>query len=390
MKKIKILSFVGYYLPGYKSGGPIRTMSNMVNRLGDVFNFSIVTSDSDLGDSTPYRNVKINKWNNLGKETVYYISRENYTLFRIHTIINTTDHNIIYLNSLFSPIFTLKPLLLRLFHLVPRKPWVLAPRGELSPGALRLKHFRKTIFLTIARAVGLYSNIIWQASSEYEKNEILKWFGSVAKVYIAPNIPFLSKKTLKVKKNIDKKVGRLRIVFLSRISPKKNLAGALKMLRGLEGEISISIFGPIEDKIYWKTCQRLMNDLPQNIKATYCGIVKHDKVRGIMESHELFLFPTLGENYGHVIVEALSAGCPILISDQTPWRDMEKYGVGWDIPLDGMTRFKETLQYVIFMNRKEYSKMSVNAQEYGLNVEKDETVIDQNRQLFFNQLEVTI
>ncbi len=51
--RITILAFIGHYLPGYKAGGPIRTLENMVDALGDEFEFRIVTSDRDLGDGDP-------------------------------------------------------------------------------------------------------------------------------------------------------------------------------------------------------------------------------------------------------------------------------------------------------------------------------------------------
>ena len=44
-----ILSFAGHYLPGYKAGGPIRSIANMVDQLGDEFDFRIVAGDRDLG-----------------------------------------------------------------------------------------------------------------------------------------------------------------------------------------------------------------------------------------------------------------------------------------------------------------------------------------------------
>jgi len=63
-----ILTFVGCYLPGYRGGGPIRTIANMVDRLGDEFEFRIITMDRDLGDVKPYENVKVDSWNAVGKE----------------------------------------------------------------------------------------------------------------------------------------------------------------------------------------------------------------------------------------------------------------------------------------------------------------------------------
>ena len=75
---------------------------------------------------------------------------------------------------------------------------------------------------------------------------------------------------------------------------------------------------------YWEKCQRIIDDLPENIQVKYNGTIGHEKVVREMASHDLFFLPTLGENFGHVIFEALAAGCPILISDQTPWRNLEK------------------------------------------------------------------
>jgi len=56
---MKILTSVGYYLPGYKAGGPIRTLANMVDKLGDDFQFKIVTADRDFDDMKPYPEIKL-------------------------------------------------------------------------------------------------------------------------------------------------------------------------------------------------------------------------------------------------------------------------------------------------------------------------------------------
>ncbi len=57
-KKKVILCFVSYYLPGFKSGGPLRTIANMVDHLAPDFDFWIVTRDRDLGDAHGYENIK--------------------------------------------------------------------------------------------------------------------------------------------------------------------------------------------------------------------------------------------------------------------------------------------------------------------------------------------
>lgn len=57
-----ILTFVARYLPGYKSGGPVRTIANMVQQIGDDFDFRIVTFDRDALDVEAYPGVAIDDW----------------------------------------------------------------------------------------------------------------------------------------------------------------------------------------------------------------------------------------------------------------------------------------------------------------------------------------
>ena len=102
----------------------------------------------------------------------------------------------------------------------------------------------------------------------------------------------------------------------------------------------------------------------------------------VFQNYHLFFFPTLGENFGHVIIEALVAGCPILISDQTPWRNLETAGVGWDIPLDQPEKFTELLQQCVDMDNASMQEFSARAMEYGLEKALDADVIRQNRELF--------
>ena len=65
--KKKILCFVNYYLPGFRSGGPVRTISNIVDQLGDEFEFMIVCSNHDAGETKLYQNIIEDGWQNIGK-----------------------------------------------------------------------------------------------------------------------------------------------------------------------------------------------------------------------------------------------------------------------------------------------------------------------------------
>src|SRR5690554_6015361 len=107
--KPRILSFLNYYLPGYEAGGPLRTLANMVDHLGDEFEFYIVTRDRDINDSAPYENVVPDRWQAVGKAQVYYVSPRNETVASFKQLMADTPHDMVYLNSFFDAGYTLKP-----------------------------------------------------------------------------------------------------------------------------------------------------------------------------------------------------------------------------------------------------------------------------------------
>jgi glycosyltransferase involved in cell wall biosynthesis len=249
---------------------------------------------------------------------------------------------------------------------------------------LALKRFKKRLYLAVAKSLGLYHDVIWQASTVYEAADIRRWFGDHVPVIVASNLPAQVPGVNGQMSRREKVAGHLKIVFLSRISRMKNLDGALTMLQGLKGEIQFNIYGPLEakDQDYWAECQKKISLLPPNIKVKYWGGVEYSQVAAIMREHDLFFLPTLGENFGHVILDALHSGCPVLISDKTPWRDLEAKGVGWVFPLSEPDRFRRVIEACIEMGPQEHARLSAAARSFAREIAQDQSVIQQNRNLF--------
>ncbi|MEW6738682.1 MAG: glycosyltransferase family 4 protein [Nitrospirota bacterium] len=381
-EKIKILVFVDYYLPGYKSGGPIRSIFNIVERLGDEFIFKIITRAHDYGDLTPYPHIEVDSWQPCGKAEVIYLSPEKITFKNLRLIILDTEHDIAYLNSFFSPAFTFKPLLLRLINLIPQKPFIVAPRGEFSRGALSIKRFKKKIYLYCTKLIGLYNKVFWHATSIYEEADIRQSFNPHITIITANDMPAPIHIRRGYRKMHEKKVGFLKIAFLSRIARMKNLDSALRILKNIKGNIQFNIYGIKEDDDYWKECESIIRKLPENIRVEYHGCVEHDNVASVFEQHDILFLPSMGENFGHVILEAMLAGCPVLISDKTPWRDLEAKHVGWDLPLDEPERFREILQLLIDMDKSSFETWTKTAYEYGFMISRSEDIEMQTRNMF--------
>jgi len=322
----RVLVVADYYLPGFRAGGPVRAISNTIRRLSSHADFSVVTRNHDADGST-YRDIEAGRWTESAAGRVLYAPRLTPALLQRCVADSACD--VIWLNSFFSRASIAVLVLRRLGRI--RLPVLLAPRGEFAPGALGLKRHRKAVAMRVLRWAGCLRSIQWLASSDAERRDIVEAVGaspitcvpeSVADVPAADE-PWPAKSPR-----------RLRAVFAARIAPTKNLHFLLEVLARCDGDIHLDIVGPLEDPEYWARCRGLLSRLPATVTVEYTGEATHRDLQRRLSNYDVMILPTLGENFGHVIVEAWTAGCPVLVSDRTPWRQLASDGVGWDVALD--------------------------------------------------------
>lgn len=362
-----VLVFCDFYLPGYKSGGSMRTLINTIDRLGAEFDFRVVARDHDgKSDKTPYTEFPPNEWNRIGQALVRHLSKDRINISEFRKIIDDVSPDSIYLNSYFST-FTILPLLLRKMGKMKGLPMIVAPEGEISEAGLKLKSFRKSAFIKAATATGLYNDLLWKVTSEIEAEDTRQLNVRRPKIFIAPN---LSPKTILPDFRHDDKpkkvAGTARLVYLSRIHPVKNLDFLLDALSNVSGDVKLDIFGPVDaDEDYMETCRNLVDELSGSVSVTFKGGIEHSKVAQTLFEYEFFVLPSRTENFGHVFVEALAAGCPLVISDRTPWTGLEYKRIGWDIPLKDMGKWVEVLEHCVRMDEAEYASLSKAARDFA-------------------------
>lgn len=367
MPKNRVLVFCDFYLPGYQSGGGMWTVVNLVDRFRDRFDFFLVTRNYDSkADKTPYTTVKTDQWNKQGGESVYYFSNRNFTVRKFAEIVNEIKPDFIFLNSSFS-VLTFKLLTARKRKMIDKIPVVLAPCGEMSKGAMLSKPLKKIAFLKYSKLVDLYRDVIWKASSDVETSEIQKVLGTDCEIHVAADLtpksilPDYSQELKPVKEK-----GSVRFAVVARLVRKKNIHYFLELLREITtGTVHLDIIGPHEDRRYWQQCLAIINQLPPNITVTAAGASNHvDTLHKLFKSH-FFALPTLNENFGYVFVEAMAAGCPVLTSDRTIWKDIEKHNAGWQIPLEEPQKWVEQINKCIGMEANEFTRMSISARRYA-------------------------
>ena len=353
---MKILIVIGGYFPGKKCGGPPVSVDNFCS-LMKGYDCYIITVNHDLFETTPYENIH-EGWNDRGNSKVLYLNDTEYEIRTFEKVINEIKPDLLYLQGVF------QSCVLPCLHLAKKYKIrvLLAPRGELCEGAFNLKRYKKAPYVKLLRMLGLVKNIHWQSTSDEETEAIMRLMKCKENyIHRLDNIPTIPSKEYPRRNKI---AGEGRFVFLSRIHPKKNLLFAISLFKEIEGHAELDIYGPIEDEDYWEQCQDAIKDLPENVKANYKGLVGHDQVHEVFSQYDAFLFPTLSENYGHVIAESLIVGTPVIISDQTPWRNLEQVGAGWDVSLSDISMFKKAVATIVEMDANNYLEINRNVYQF--------------------------
>lgn len=342
-QKPKVLIWINHFLPGINYGGPVNSVLGVIENLKSTHEIFIVTKNRDHGAKKPYENIKEDLWLKRDGYSIIYCSQKKFIFTLNPRFLRSFDY--IYFNSFFSIQFTAAPLLANILFNKKSKRLIIAPRGELSKSALHIKKKRKAIYkYFFSRLCTNSDRIMFQASSEDEKERILQETKIQRKrVLIARDLFPKIARSIAVRVE-DLQRDKLKIIFVARICQMKNLTYALDVLSRCKRTIDYDLYGPIEDEIYWKECQKKISSLPRNIKVQYQGILQRDLIDRTIQTYDLFFMPTLGESFGHSIIESMLNGTPVLISDRTPWKDLQHLELGYDLQLNDARAFVDAIE----------------------------------------------
>ena len=377
--KKKILILVDWFAPGFKAGGPIRSCVNLALALKGRYEIYVLTSDTDHGETEPYEGVPSNEWieHEQTNAKVYYAQKKTLTLSQIQREITFVDADYVYLNHLFSPRFVVYPIWLKYRGKIKGK-LIVCPRGALYASALSLKMYKKRPLLLLYKWMAIHKQIIFHATNEREKAAIEYYFpGST--IIVADNLPDTRQRDFNI---CIKESGSIKCIFIARIVPIKNLLFLIRLLQNIKARVKLTVAGPVENEMYWQECKKGIGQLPVNISVTYIGPKKNDEAVALLQDHHLFISPTTGENFGHSIFEALLAGRPVLISDQTPWLNLSNYNAGWDVPLNEPGRFVAVIEKIAGCNQQQFDEYAKSAWLYANNFINNPALTQQYNQLF--------
>lgn len=323
-----------HFYPAYKAGGPIQSLTNLAVSLEKAYSICVLTSAHDLNEQAQLEVADTDTWTNVtlpgATETirVWYASGKKQGITGIRDAVRKVNPDFIYLNGMFSYAFVLVPLLM--FRDIKT---VICPRGMLQKGALAGKAFKKKVYLGLLKLSGLCSKLIWHATNDEEKDDIIRIFGSRSRITVAGNIP--AKPLIRISFPA-KEPGKLKLVYLSLVTAKKNLLQLVQVIAGSETGISLDIYGPVKDGMYWDKCREAIKGAQGRIR--YMGDVKPEMVQEVFSKYDASVLLTHGENFGHALYESFSAGRPVITSNFTPWNDLQEKKAGWNVDLSDNSR----------------------------------------------------
>jgi glycosyltransferase involved in cell wall biosynthesis len=361
LKKILLLS--DWYEPGYKAGGPIQSARNFVMAMHDLYDISVLTTSTDLGESIAYPGIPTDQWvRRTPGIRVYYATKKTLTFSFLKHLMQAEHPDFIYINSLYSIRFSILPLILSWRKKIQAQV-VLSPRGMLRESAISIKSTRKKWYLQLLNHLHIPERIRFHATDELERSDVIRYFPSAKKVDLIPNF---SAALPLPGAPITKSPGILRCVYISRIMGIKNILFFLDVLKEVTpgNLIAFSIYGDIEDSSYWEEAQKIIKLLPGHITVSYNGSLPHAEVIPSIREHHLFILPTKGENFGHAIAESLSAGRPVLISNKTPWLGLREKEIGWDLAIDDVQPWVNALIEATAWDQPVFNHWSNNSRRF--------------------------
>ena len=377
MVKQKIVFLIDWYEPAYLAGGPIRSLKNLACRLKEDSDISIITGLLDLRHHEGMKEVSDGMIVDRREARVFYLKRDLRFWSRLKKILADINPDILYVNGMYSGYFSLLPLVMGRLGLLSYRKLVIAPRGMLRAGDLKVKPRRKKTALFILKTMLIQHGWFWHATDDQEAVDIQLRLGVANdKISIAGNVPMTPVQKVK----FNDLNPPLRLVLVSRLSTEKNIDGMISALVNVTLAVELDVYGEFQSTTYKRKVEQLMAALPNNIEVRFNGSIAPDLVNEKLEHAHFFILLTHGENFGHSIFEALAVGRPVIISRHTPWTETVAGGAGY--LWDGSTPLNDIIEKISKLSQKDYELQCKTAHQAALSYYDGITTHPGYRELF--------
>jgi glycosyltransferase involved in cell wall biosynthesis len=242
-------------------------------------------------------------------------------------------------------------------------PTVVQPHGMLEEWSLEQKKIKKKSAMWFYQRKDLEGAAIFIATSEQEYASIRR-LGLDQPIAIIPhgvNMPSPERNLIQRSGQKNTKTA----LFFSRIHPKKGLKDLLTAWARIKPlNWSLMIVGSTTDLAYAAEIKTVIKDLNLTSSIHFVGPKEGDEKDIMFRSADLFILPSYSENFGLVVLEALSYGLPVITTTETPWVDLGQKGCGWVVE-PGPEPLTDLLEKVVNLTDPLLASMGDKAKLYA-------------------------
>jgi len=292
---------------------------------------------------------------------LFFTSSENHANFGVSKVVNTLNFEIkkkkiisIYSNNITKFLF-FKPDIIHIngcwkirliFFFIIAKilgvKIIISPHGMIDPFSLKQKKFKKNIALFLYQKFIFENSDLIIVNSKIEKKNFLKITKNIPRIIIIPHGVYLKKKF----KIIENKKKELDFVFFSRIHPSKNLISLVQIWRKNKffNNYNLDIFGEIDDVNYY---EKFIDKIKNCENINYKGRINSKNFNYRLSKYDIFLHPSTSENFGLVILEAMSCGLFPIVNKKLDWKNLGKNNLGINLSFD----YKSLKKAILSLNK---------------------------------------
>lgn len=369
---MKILHVIPNYVPAWRYGGPIRSVSDLCQAQAQYAQQVTVYTTNLDGNATLAvpSNQKVLL---AGVEVYYFQARWPSFAFSLSLASalkqSVQEFDIVHIHSIFNWPITPAALSCRKHGV----PYIVSPRGMLGPVPLAKGVWKKKAYSRLVERRNLNGAAAIHFTSEEERAEA-DAFGLKPPSFVIPNGINLKEFAHlpppgDFRKNYPEVAGKKLLLFLGRISWKKGLdllVRAYGALARARDDLHLIIAGP-DDEGYRKKVEIWLAEERVQGQATFTGMLTGDKKLAAFVDADVFCLPSYQENFGMAVVEAMACGLPVVISDRVNiWRDIKEAGAGVVAPCDA----NEVARAVVGLLNDEEAVVRMGARGQGLVQEK--------------------
>jgi len=306
---LKILQISASYKPAVIYGGPIMSVAMLCEQLAnggcDIMVYTTTANGSNELSVSPNEAV------NIDGVAVIYFKRitKDHTHFSPALLKsvweNVKNYDVVHIQAWWNLVSVLSCLI----AVWRRVPVVISARGTLSPYSFQNKNkgIKKIIHHLLTKP--LFKRSHCHVTTEREKEAML----SLVHPKSIFNIANLVKLPLANYATGNKGGPVFKLIFLSRIEEKKGLDILINALPYLTFPFTLTIAGDGNSN-YVDRLKELVKSNGNEQTVNWMGFQNENKFE-LLKGHDLLVLPSYDENFGNVVIESLSQGTAVLLSE---------------------------------------------------------------------------